>query len=404
MLTARHVRSLPRQIPRPIQASIQHAIPLERFVSALFSEFELGSGRGPLKLANRIVVAPMCQYSCVDGLASDWHLMHWGNLLNSGAGLFTIEATAVSERGRITPGCLGLYNDATAQALADVLGRARRLAPPVPVSIQLGHAGRKASSHVPWNSGKLIPQSEGGWWPEAPSAVPITATEPAPEAISPAALDGILKDFVRAAQRAQEMGIEAIELHGAHGYLLHEFLSPISNQRSDNFGGSFENRIRFPLQVFEAVRQVYSGSLGMRLSATDWVEGGWTAEETADFSLRLKQAGANFMHISSGGVSPLQKITLVPGYQVPFAKMVKDKSGLPTMAVGLITEAAHAESIVANQEADLVALARSFLYNPRWAWAAAAELKGSVQATPAYWRCMPREAQHIFSTAKVGMR
>jgi 2,4-dienoyl-CoA reductase-like NADH-dependent reductase (Old Yellow Enzyme family) len=229
------------------------------------------------------------------------------------------------------------------------------------VSIQLGHAGRKASSHVPWNSGKLIPQSEGGWWPEAPSAVPITATEPAPEAISPAALDGILKDFVRAAQRAQEMGIEAVELHGAHGYLLHEFLSPISNQRSDNFGGSFENRIRFPLQVFEAVRQVYSGSLGMRLSATDWVEGGWTAEETADFSLRLKQAGANFMHISSGGVSPQQKINLVPGYQVPFAKMVKDKSGLPTMAVGLITEAAHAESIVANQEADLVAFAQLFV-------------------------------------------
>jgi len=373
-------------------------------VSALFSEFELGSGRGPLKLANRIVVAPMCQYSCVDGLASDWHLMHWGNLLNSGAGLFTIEATAVSERGRITPGCLGLYNDATAEALADVLGRARRLAPPVPVSIQIGHAGRKGSSHVPWNSGKLIPQTEGGWWPEAPSAVPITPTEPAPEALSPAALDGILKDFVRAAQRAQEMGIEAVELHGAHGYLLHEFLSPISNQRSDIYGGSFENRIRFPLQVFEAVRQVYSGSLGMRLSATDWVEGGWTGEETADFSLRLKQAGANFMHISSGGVSPQQKINLVPGYQVPFAKMVKDKSGLPTMAVGLITEAAHAEAILVNQEADLIALARSFLYNPRWAWAAAAELQGSVQATPAYWRCMPREAQHIFNTAKVGMR
>ena len=404
MLTACHVRSLPRQCPLAIQASIRHAIPLESFVSALFSEFELGSGRGPLKLANRIVVAPMCQYSCVDGLASDWHLMHWGNLLNSGAGLFTIEATAVSERGRITPGCLGLYNDATAEALADVLGRARRLAPPVPVSIQIGHAGRKGSSHVPWNSGKLIPQTEGGWWPEAPSAVPITAAEPAPEAISPAALDGILKDFVRAAQRAQEMGIEAVELHGAHGYLLHEFLSPISNQRSDNYGGSFENRIRFPLQVFEAVRQVYSGSLGMRLSATDWVEGGWTGEETADFSLRLKQAGANFMHISSGGVSPQQKINLVPGYQVPFAKMVKDKSGLPTMAVGLITEAAHAEAILVNQEADLIALARSFLYNPRWAWAAAAELQASVQATPAYWRCMPREAQHIFNTAKVGMR
>lgn len=202
-------------------------------MSALFSEFELGAGRGPLKLANRIVVAPMCQYSCQDGMADDWHLMHWGNLLNSGAGLFTIEATAVSERGRITPGCLGIYNDATAQALADRLGRARRLAPPVPVSIQIGHAGRKASSHVPWNGGKLIPLAEGGWLPEAPSAVPITEAEPAPQAISPSDLDVILKDFVRAAQRVQEMGIEAIELHGAHGYLLHEFLSPVSNQRTD---------------------------------------------------------------------------------------------------------------------------------------------------------------------------
>ena len=373
-------------------------------MSALFTPFTFDASKGALTLANRIVVAPMCQYASTMGQANDWHLMHWGQLLNSGAAMVTLEATAVSPEGRITPGCLGLYNDATAEALADVLGRARRLAPPVPVSIQLGHAGRKGSSHVPWNSGKLIPQTEGGWWPEAPSAVPITATEPAPEAISPAALDGILKDFVRAAQRAQEMGIEAVELHGAHGYLLHEFLSPVSNQRSDNYGGSFENRIRFPLQVFEAVRQVYSGSLGMRLSATDWVEGGWTGEETADFSLRLKQAGANFMHISSGGVSPQQKINLVPGYQVPFAKMVKDKSGLPTMAVGLITEPAHAEAILVNQEADLVAFARSFLYNPRWAWAAAAELQASVQATPAYWRCMPREAQHIFNTAKVGMR
>jgi len=373
-------------------------------VSVLFSEFELGSGRGPLRLANRIVVAPMCQYSCQDGLADDWHLMHWGNLLNSGAGLFTIEATAVSERGRITPACLGIYNDATAQALADRLGRARRLAPPVPVSIQIGHAGRKASSHVPWNGGKLIPQAQGGWWPEAPSALPINDAEPAPQAISPNGLEVILKDFVRAAERVQDMGIEAIELHGAHGYLLHEFLSPLSNQRTDAFGGNFENRIRFPLQVFEAVRKVYDGALGMRLSATDWVEGGWTAEETADFALRLKHSGANFVHISSGGVSPLQKINLAPGYQVPFAKMVKQKSGLPTMAVGLITEPDQAESIIAQQEADLVALARSFLYNPRWAWTAAAELKGSVQATPAYWRCMPREAQHIFNAAKIGMR
>lgn len=373
-------------------------------MSALFSEFTLSSPRGPLHLANRGVIAPMCQYSCENGLANDWHLIHWGSLLNSGAAMLFLEATAVTARGRITPHCLGLWDDATAAALSDHLQRARHQAPPVPVAIQLAHAGRKGSSEVPWRGGQLLDASQGGWWPEGPSALAHLDSETAPEAMSAQDLTDVRQAFVQAAQRADAMGIDAVELHGAHGYLLHQFLSPLANQRQDNYGGHFENRIRYPLEVFQAVREVFSGSLGMRLSATDWVEGGWTPEETADFALRLRQAGADFVHVSSGGVSPKQKIAIGPEYQVPFAKLVKQKSGLPTIAVGLITQAQQANDIVARGDADLVALARAFLYNPRWMWQAAAELKAQVQASPQYWRCLPREAQQIFGEVRIGMR
>jgi 2,4-dienoyl-CoA reductase-like NADH-dependent reductase (Old Yellow Enzyme family) len=370
----------------------------------LFSDFTLTSPRGPLTLDNRIVIAPMCQYSADNGQATDWHLMHWGNLLNGGAGMLIIEATAVTARGRITPQCLGLWDDATAAALQDKLHRARRLAPQVPVCIQLAHAGRKGSSAVPWQGGQLLDDAQGGWWPEGPSAVPHLTTETIPEAISAQGLIDIREAFVKAAERAQAMGIEAIELHAAHGYLLHQFLSPISNQRSDAYGGNFEARIRFPSEVFQAVRKVYQGSLGIRLSATDWVEGGWTPEETADFSARLKQDGLDFVHISTAGVSPLQKIAIGPEYQVPFAKLVKQKTGLPTITVGLITDPHQANDIVARGDADMVALARAFLFKPRWGWEAAAALKATVKATPAYWRCLPREAQSIFGDVRIGMR
>ena len=373
-------------------------------MSHLFSEFTLTSPRGPVHLANRAVIAPMCQYSADNGQATDWHLMHWANMLNSGAGLFIIEATAVTARGRITPTCLGLWDDATAGALSDTLGRARRLAPPMPVCIQLSHAGRKGSSAAPWDGGKLLDAAHGGWQPEGPSNVPHLAEETPPDAISAQGLADIQTAFVQAAQRAQAMGIEAVELHGAHGYLLHQFLSPLSNHRSDGYGGNFEGRIRFPLEVFQAVRAAFQGSLGIRLSATDWVEGGWTPEETADFALRLKQAGADFVHISSGGISPQQKIAIGPEYQVPFAKLIKQKSGLPTMAVGLITTPQQAEDILVRGDADLVALARTFLYKPRWMWEAAAALGGTVQASHQYWRCMPREAQGIFGAVRIGQR
>jgi len=230
-------------------------------MSMLFSTFDLPSPKGPLTLANRVVIAPMCQYSAMDGKATDWHLMHWGNLLNSGAAMVTLEATAVSSEGRITPGCLGLWDDATQEALATQLHKARALAPQTPVCIQLGHAGRKASSATPWNGGKLLSPDAGGWQTLAPSAIPHTPHEPAPLALDDAGLAKVKADFVASAIRAQHIGIEAIELHGAHGYLLHQFLSPLANHRTDAYGGNFENRIRFPLEVFKAVRLAYQGVL-----------------------------------------------------------------------------------------------------------------------------------------------
>jgi len=373
-------------------------------VSHLFSEFTLTAPSGPLTLANRAIVAPMCQYSAEHGQATDWHLAHWANMLNSGAAMFIIEATAVAPEGRITPMCLGLWDDVTAAALQDKLSRARKLAPHVPIGIQLSHAGRKASSATPWQGGQLLSPEQGGWPTSGPSAIPHLAQEPAPHGLDSQDLAHIQQSFVEAAQRAQAIGIEAIELHAAHGYLLHQFLSPIANQRTDSYGGNFDNRTRFPMEVFQAVRAIYKGSLGMRISASDWVEHGWTPEETADFSLRLKLAGADFVHISSGGVASHQKITLGPEYQVPFAKLVKQKTGMPTITVGLITEPQQAEDILVRGDADLIALARAFLYKPRWVWEAAAQLNGKVSASPQYWRCMPREAQGIFDNARIGQR
>ena len=373
-------------------------------MSLLFTPYTLPSPRGGLALANRIVVAPMCQYAVRDGAASDWHLMHWANLLNSGAGLFTIEATAVVPDGRITPGCLGLWDDSTAHALADTLQRARTLAPPTPVCIQLAHAGRKASSAAPWHGGQLIARGHGGWETFGPSDLPQLPGEAPPTELDLAWIAHITAAFVIAARRADAMGIEAIELHAAHGYLLHEFLSPIANQRTDAYGGSFDNRIRFPLEVFSAVRQAFDGVLGLRVSASDWVEGGWDVAQSAEFANRLKSLGCDFIHVSSGGISPAQKIALGAGYQVPFARDIRQASGLPTMAVGLITDAHQAEAILQAGDADLVALARAFLYEPRWGWHAAAALGGEVAAKENYWRCVPRDAQAIFGKVSIGMR
>lgn len=370
-------------------------------MSHLFSPFALG----PLQLANRIAVAPMCQYSANDGLAADWHMIHYGHLALSGAGLLILEATAVSPEGRISPADLGLWSVEHQQALAPIVQAIRRHAP-IKLAVQLAHAGRKASSAPPFEGGQALAPGQGGWQTVAPSALPHAPGDPLPLALDQAGLDRIKTDFVNAALRAYALGIEAIELHGAHGYLLHQFLSPLANQRNDQYGGSLENRLRFPLEVYDAVRAAVPRdmALGMRVSASDWVEGGWDIEQTLVLAQALKQRGADFIHVSSGGVSPLQQIPLGPGYQVHFAQRIKAETGLPTIGVGLITEPLHAEAIVANGQADMVGLARAMLYNPRWPWHAAAALGAQVAAPPQYWRSQPRELQNLFGTTRLGQR
>jgi 2,4-dienoyl-CoA reductase-like NADH-dependent reductase (Old Yellow Enzyme family) len=359
-----------------------------------------------LSLANRIVVSPMCQYSAIDGRATDWHLVHWAQLMMSGASMFTIEATAVTPEGRISPGDLGLYDDACEEAVTRNLARARAQCPPIAVAMQLAHAGRKASSQAPWDGGQLIAPVDGGWTPVAPSAVAHGAHEPPPAALDDAGLANVRDAFALCAQRAERAGIDALELHMAHGYLLHEFLSPIANRRTDRYGGDFESRIRFPLEVFDAVRGVWPDRrpLGVRLSCTDWVDGGWTLEQSIEFARRLVARGADWIDASSGGVSPAQQIPLGPGYQVEFAGAIRRATGATTIAVGLITEPAQAASILAAGDADLVAMARAFLWDPRWAWHAAAALGASVTAPRQYFRSAPRGASNVFAGARIGQR
>jgi 2,4-dienoyl-CoA reductase-like NADH-dependent reductase (Old Yellow Enzyme family) len=370
-------------------------------MSALFSPITL---RG-LTLPNRIMVAPMCQYSAVDGEANDWHFSHINALALSGAAMFCIEATAVEAIGRITPGCLGLWNDATEAALRPILASVRRHSKTA-VAMQLAHAGRKASSHVPWDGGQLIPVAEGGWQAEGPSDVPHKDGEAPPRAFDALGLARVRDAFVAAAKRAERLGIDALELHCAHGYLLHQFLSPISNRRTDQYGGSLPNRMRYPLQVFDAIRAAFPGQkpIGIKVSCTDWVEGGWDLAQTIEFAKELKQRGVDWIDASSGGVSPLQKIPLGPGYQVPFAQAIREATGVTTMAVGLITEARQAEDIVASGKADMVTLARGMLYDPRWGWHAAAELGGQVEAPPQYWRSQPSTQKALFGATTFGTR
>ncbi|WP_316233139.1 NADH:flavin oxidoreductase/NADH oxidase [Bradyrhizobium sp. SZCCHNPS2010] len=370
-------------------------------MSALFSPIKL---RG-LELANRIMVSPMCQYSADDGAANDWHFTHINMLALSGASMFCIEATHVEPIGRITPGCLGLWDDDTESALKPILASVRKHSKTA-VAMQLAHAGRKGSSYRPWEGGQQIPFSQGGWQTVAPSAIPHKEGEAAPLALDSAGLARVSAAFVDAARRADRLGIDALELHGAHGYLLHQFLSPLSNQRTDRYGGSLDNRMRFPLEVFEAVRAVFPAHkpVGMRVSATDWVEGGWDLAQTIVFAQELKRRGVDWIDVSSGGVSPLQKIALGPGYQVPFAQAVKQATELPTIAVGLITQPQQAEEIVASGKAHMVALARGMLYDPRWGWHAAAEVGGQVSAPPQYWRSQPSTHKELFGRTTFGAR
>jgi 2,4-dienoyl-CoA reductase-like NADH-dependent reductase (Old Yellow Enzyme family) len=370
-------------------------------MSVLFSPLQL---RG-LELSNRIMVAPMCQYSAENGEANDWHFTHINSLALSGAAMFCIEATAVEATGRITPGCLGLWNDATEAALKPIIASARKHSKAA-IAMQLAHAGRKGSSHTPWDGGQLIPVSEGGWRPEGPSDLPHKEGETPPLTLDAAGLARIRDAFAASAKRAERLGLDALEVHCAHGYLLHQFLSPISNKRTDQYGGSLQNRMRFPLEVFEAVRAAFPASkpVGLRVSSTDWVEGGWDIAQTIELAKELKKRGVDWIDASSGGVSPAQKIPLAPGYQVPFAQAVKEATGVATIAVGLITEPKQAEEIVSSGKADMVALARGMLYDPRWGWHAAAELGGHVDAPPQYWRSQPSTQKALFGATTFGTR
>jgi 2,4-dienoyl-CoA reductase-like NADH-dependent reductase (Old Yellow Enzyme family) len=354
---------------------------------------------GGLELRNRIVIAPMCQYSAEEGRATDWHVIHLGHLALSGAALLTLEATAVLPEGRISSRDLGLWSDDTETALARTLDSVRRWSD-MPIAIQLAHAGRKASSRVPWEGGTQVPPGQpGGWQTVAPSAVPFAEGHHPPVALDRRGLAEIREAFAAAARRAARLGIDAVQIHGAHGYLVHEFLSPLSNRREDEYGGSLENRMRFPLEVFDAVREAFPADrpVSMRVSGTDWAPGGWDLDQTVAFAKALEAHGCGAIHVSSGGLTPAQEIPIGPSYQVPLARAVKASIDLPVIAVGLITDFDQAEAIVGTGDADAVALARAILYDPRWPWHAAAHLGASVKAPNQYLRSQPSRYRHLFS-------
>ena len=359
----------------------------------LFTPLALGS----FTLPNRIVIPPMCQYAANEGVAQNWHTVHYGTLAASGAGMLVVEATAVCPEGRISPRCLILQTDEQEAALAQLVRNIKDIAPIVPV-LQLGHAGRKASCDVPWETGSCLSQEAGGWQTVAPSAEPMNTQDTQPLPLTLEEIDTVKKQFAASALRAKRAGFAGIELHAAHGYLLHQFLSPLSNTRTDQYGGTLENRMRLVLEVFSTMQAAVGKQflLGVRLSASDWVEGGWDVEQTAQLCQRLEALGCAFFDISSGGLSSLQKIPLSAGYQVPFAQRIKQAVNAPVIAVGLITEPTHAEEILATGKADAIGIARGMLWNPRWPWHAAAALGGKVAMPPRYWRGVPHGVAKVF--------
>ncbi|MFZ0490295.1 MAG: NADPH dehydrogenase NamA [Salegentibacter sp.] len=350
--------------------------------TALFSPLKIRS----ISLKNRIVVSPMCMYSSKDGFATNWHLVHLGSRAVGGAGLIISEATAVSPEGRISPDDLGIWKEGHIEKLEEITSFIEEQGS-VP-GIQLGHAGRKASTSSPWKGGHRVSQEEGGWKPVAPSALPFNEEDEAPEALDKAGMEKVVKDFKAAAQRALEAGFKLIEIHAAHGYLLHEFLSPLSNQRTDEYGGSFENRSRLLLEVTTAVREVWSQDLPLfvRISATDWVQNGWNEKESVKLARILKGHGVDLIDCSSGGLVPHAQIPVKKGYQVGFSAKIKREAGIMTGAVGLITEPDEAEDVLSEHKADLVLLAREFLRNPYFPMKAAKALDVDISWPPQYDR------------------
>lgn len=356
-------------------------------MSKLFSPIKLAG----LDLSNRIVVSPMCQYSAVDGTATDWHLTHLGMLANSGAALVVVEATHVERHGRITHGCHGLYSDANEDAIRRVLLHCRRIGS-AKFGVQLAHSGRKGSSQRPWEGGKGLKGDDDPWETIAPSPIAYGDEWPAPREATRADMDRVRDAFANSAKRAVAVGFDAVELHLAHGYLLHTFLSPLSNHRKDEFGGSLDNRMRFPLEVARAVRVVVPKSvpLGARVSATDWVEGGWTIEDSVKLCRALKGEGLDFICTSSGGILFTTKAPHDVDNNAALAEKIRREAGIATRAVGLITDPHKAEEIVAKGQADQIAVGRGFLDNPHWAWHAAQELGVEVKRPNQYLRAGPQ--------------
>jgi 2,4-dienoyl-CoA reductase-like NADH-dependent reductase (Old Yellow Enzyme family) len=354
--------------------------------SQLFTPIAL---RG-LTLPNRIVVAPMCQYSAIDGSATDWHILHLGSFAVAGPGLVMIEATGVEAAGRITPGCTGLYSDANEAAMKRAIDACRTYGK-APIGIQLAHAGRKASCHVPWEGGTPLAAGKGAWQTVGPSAIPFDEGWHTPKALDRAGMDKIKAAFVQAAKRAERLGLDLIEMHSAHGYLMHQFLSPFSNHRTDEYGGSLENRMRFPLEVASALRAAWPAEkpFGVRISASEWMEGGFSLDEAVIYCRELKALGCDYVCVSSGGNAAKARIPFAANYQVPFAARIRRETGIATRAVGLIADPHQAEAILAAGEADMVALARGFLDDPHWVWHAAEALGAEATYPPQYLRSKP---------------
>jgi 2,4-dienoyl-CoA reductase-like NADH-dependent reductase (Old Yellow Enzyme family) len=343
-----------------------------------------------ITLRNRITVSPMCQYSAEDGVANDWHLVHLGSRAVGGAGLVIVEATGVSPEARITPNDLGIWNEAQQHALSRITSFVKQQG--AAIGIQLAHAGRKASCAQPWKGGKQLSMDEGGWETAAPSAIPFYASDRAPQALDMQGIQKVITDFREAAKRALAAGFDLVEIHAAHGYLLHEFLSPFSNQRTDAYGGSFENRIRLLLEIVKEVRAIWPDHLPLfvRISASDWTEGGWDIEQSVELAKQLKKLGVDLVDCSSGGNLSSVKIPLVPGYQVPFAERIRKEADMATGAVGLITTAEQAEHILQEEKADIVLFARELLRDPYFPLHAATELGYDLAWPEQYQRAKPQ--------------
>ena len=356
-------------------------------MSKLFSPLALGG----IELSNRVTISPMCQYSARDGTSNDWHLQHLMGLSLSGAGLLTLEATHVTAQGRITLGCAGLWSDENERALERIVAACRAVSP-IKLGIQLAHAGRKGSAQRPWEGRNALPPADGAWETIAPSAIALATGWHAPQALDRAGMLGVRDAFAGSAKRALAIGFDLVELHSAHGYLLNEFLSPLANRREDDYGGSLANRMRFPLEVFDAVRAVWPSSraLGARIPGSDYVDGAWGPSDAVAYARALKERGCDFVTVSGGGVVLDAKAPTGPGYQVPFAATVKREAGITTGAVGLITTARQADAILVEGSADYVAIARAFLFNPRWAWHAALALGDDIEFVAQYARCHPK--------------